>query len=42
MLFFLQRGYRVIAHGTLKTYRGFPHGMPTAEARASQQTPRGS
>ena len=53
MLFFLQHGYRVIAHdrrrvprghsgahqfGTaadgaeLKTYSGFPHGMPTTQA----------
>jgi hypothetical protein len=52
MLFFLQHGYRVIAHddqivpyvasgpmsakllknGTLKTYKDFPHGMPTTQA----------
>jgi non-heme chloroperoxidase len=52
MLFFLNHGFRVIAHdrrghgrssqvadghdmdhyGTLKTYKGFPHGMPTTEA----------
>ncbi len=40
MLFFLNHGYRVIAplsakllkSGTLKTYKGFPHGMPATEA----------
>jgi non-heme chloroperoxidase len=23
---------RLVQHGTLKTYHGFPHGMPTTEA----------
>jgi non-heme chloroperoxidase len=23
---------KLLTHGTLKTYKGFPHGMPTTEA----------
>jgi non-heme chloroperoxidase len=23
---------KLLKHGTLKTYKGFPHGMPTTEA----------
>ena len=23
---------KLLKHGTLKTYKGFPHGMPTVEA----------
>ena len=25
---------KLLKNGTLKTYKGFPHGMPTAEAQA--------
>ncbi len=33
MLFSPSHGYRVIAHDRRgKTYKGFPHGMPTTEA----------
>ncbi len=33
MLFFLKYGYRVLLkNSTLKTYKGFPDGMPTTEA----------
>jgi non-heme chloroperoxidase len=29
---------KLVKHGTLKTYKGFPHGMPTTEAPPSTRT----
>jgi non-heme chloroperoxidase len=30
---------KLLKNGTLKTYKGFPHGMPTTEARHHQRRP---
>ena len=32
---------KLLKNGTLKTYKGFPHGMPTTEADDDQRRPAG-
>ncbi len=32
---------KLLKNGTLKTYKGFPHGMPTTQAATDQRRPAG-